>query len=521
MKTRALGLFLSCLLLTVVFASCTLPDEGCSAEDLAAPDLTYPVWETILTHSPTLDWVYSSECEPDEFVVEIGVAFGAAATAAVPGDSSSWTVPAPLTPANEYLWSVVAYKDGVAGPPSTTGSFWTGPVCDSAALVAPTIVDPADFGVETSAAWQALVWEYPDTTCVPDYYVAELRLATDTSFSGPNLMDEPTSGPPMTRQVPMALLDDCTGYVWRVRAVASATYGPWSEIARFHTDYSVACGEDSVYDFFPTCPTADLTNPIPFYPDTFAVVPDLIPTFSWDYPELCFPEGYRIEVTTYGDYSEGTISGGTGNPSTDWAPAMALEPATKYEWRVAPINDTTLGPFSTSIRFWTGPLCDTASLVAPVLEIPENSHEVDTPTAMFSWDYPDACIPESYEWYLTTDITFTTYDEFFDPGVPSDTIMIADTETLADCTIYLWRVRANNSDGAGPFSATFNFYTNFDGTCPSVAPPPPAEDVACPAGEVYNPATDRCELIDCTSITDQDTCESYSHCTWTPNNACQ
>jgi hypothetical protein len=51
--------------------------------------------------------------------------------------------------------------------------------------------------------------------------------------------------------------------------------------------------------------------------------------------------------------------------------------------------------------------------------------------------------------------------------------------------------------------------------------PPPEEAVPCSADEVYNSATDSCELIDCTTITDQPTCDALSHCHWTPNLSCQ
>jgi hypothetical protein len=427
---------------------------------------------------------------------------------------TSWTVATPLEPATEYFWRVVAYVDGVEGPYSDVARFWTGPVCSPGSLVAPTLTSPVDLGVGT-VSWQPLTWEYPDSSCVPDYFEAQLRPATDTTFSGLNMMDTPDPGIPATAQIPREELSDCTGYIWRVRAVADGTEGPWSDVFHFHTDFDGICEEESIYDFYPVCDTADLLAPIGIYPPPFAIIPELLPSFTWEYPESCFPEGYVIDVTTYGDFSVGTISGATGNADTTWGTAIALEPATKYQWRVAPINGITLGPYSLPISFWTGPLCATADLVAPVLVEPENAHEVDTLTPTFHWEYPEECVPETYEWGLSTDPSFATYVQFLDLPVLADYILLLEDEPLLDCTIYFWRVRADNSTGFGPYSTTFNFYTNVSGSCPSVAPSAP-EEVSCPAGQVYNEDTESCESRACSSIHNPTACEANPNCYWEP-----
>ena len=102
----------------------------------------------------------------------------------------------------------------------------------------------------------------------------------------------------------------------------------------------------------PTCPTDGLVAPVLASPADGAITPDLVPMLSWTYPDNCNPEGYRIDFSVTADFSDTSLSGGTGNPSTSWSPAVAiLQNCTEYHWRVAAINGTTLGPFSEAWSF--------------------------------------------------------------------------------------------------------------------------------------------------------------------------
>ncbi|OGO11893.1 MAG: hypothetical protein A2Z66_02090 [Chloroflexi bacterium RBG_13_66_10] len=98
----------------------------------------------------------------------------------------------------------------------------------------------------------------------------------------------------------------------------------------------------------PTCPTEELVAPALLAPDNEAVVNTLLPTLTWSYPANCSPEGYRIDLSPVADFSDTSLSGGTGDPSTAWSPGEELEDCTVYFWRVAGINGTTLGPFTGS-----------------------------------------------------------------------------------------------------------------------------------------------------------------------------
>ncbi len=103
----------------------------------------------------------------------------------------------------------------------------------------------------------------------------------------------------------------------------------------------------------PICPTEELIAPILAAPADGASVNTLSPSLTWGYPANCTPQGYRIDLSITADFSDTSLSGGTGNPSTTWGPGAPLTDCTVYYWRVAPINDTTLGPFSASWSFKT------------------------------------------------------------------------------------------------------------------------------------------------------------------------
>jgi hypothetical protein len=219
----------------------------------------------------------------------------------------------------------------------------------------------------------------------------------------------------------------------------------------------------------PTCPTGDLIAPIPDFPGDYTIVTSLSPTFQWTYPDDCVPEGYRIEVTTYGGYGYGTtIDGGTGSPATSWGPASPLEPATDYEWHVAPINGTTLGPYSNSYRFWTGPICSPDDLAVPIPLGPADGSTQTTPHVPLSWQYPDPCVPTDYYVELDTSPSFPGPNLMADPIAPA-TAQIHMGE-LTDCTTYYWHVQALEAGTATAFSPTWSFYTDFDGMCPTPVP---------------------------------------------------
>jgi hypothetical protein len=213
----------------------------------------------------------------------------------------------------------------------------------------------------------------------------------------------------------------------------------------------------------PTCPTPSLVAVNLVSPSMWEIVSSLLPTLSWTYPDAsCNPEGYRIELRT-GPLFTDDLSGGTGNPSTLWSPGSPLQPGREYEWAIQPINGTTLGPIAGYRYFFTGPMCDTASLHAPALLQPEDGAVITDLNPSLIWQYPDPCLPHGYRVDLSVDPTFT--DTSLSGGTGNPSSRWGPGSPLIDCTTYFWRIAPINDTTLGPFSVANSFRTNVSGTC--------------------------------------------------------
>jgi hypothetical protein len=215
----------------------------------------------------------------------------------------------------------------------------------------------------------------------------------------------------------------------------------------------------------PVCATANLQRPNLDSPADFSVVASLLPTLSWNYPDAgCHPKGYRIDLSPDQDFADTSLSGGTGNPSTLWSPGSNLQAGSEYYWKVAAINDTTLGPASTYRRFFTGPNCDPTALAAPTLVWPADGETINTTMPGLHWANGNTgCIPQGYGIHLSSDPTFA--DTTYNGGTGNPDQLWFPGHDLADCTTYYWLVFAGIDTTFGPNSATRSFRTNTSGTC--------------------------------------------------------
>lgn len=211
----------------------------------------------------------------------------------------------------------------------------------AASLGAPGNLSPA--GKAIVPLTPTLQWEYPSSAPSPYPYPAGTGGCPVSGFeihliSSVDLVIEHggMAGSSATTFSPSSPLSPATLYFWEVRALTAGGYGPWSGFRAFFTG--------------PVCDTASLAAPILYSPS--GTIHDVWPTLNWAYPgSSCVPQGYRIDLSTSPTFADTSLSGGTGNPSTSWAPAHALTDCTTYHWRVAAINGTTLGPFSSSMSF--------------------------------------------------------------------------------------------------------------------------------------------------------------------------
>ncbi len=214
----------------------------------------------------------------------------------------------------------------------------------------------------------------------------------------------------------------------------------------------------------PTCDGASLQAPELASPDQWQVVGSLQPSLTWSYPDgTCQPEGYAISLSAGPYFTDDSLNGGTGNPSTSWSPAEALQPGMEYRWNVRAGVGTTFGPYSSQTRtFFTGPMCSLDSLIAPTLLEPQNYATVTTTDVDLTLDYLDDCLPPGYVIYFSMDPTLSDVSPWV--MTPSMTHTYVN---LDDCTRYYWKAVASDGDVFGPESDVYTFRTDFTGSCPA------------------------------------------------------
>ena len=209
----------------------------------------------------------------------------------------------------------------------------------------------------------------------------------------------------------------------------------------------------------------DLIAPVIQDPPMWAVVDSLTPTLSWAYSGDCTPEKYLVKLYFIG----GEGGGNTGDSSTEWTPMLPLDPATEYAWTVQPMVGSSMGPIDGRSYFFTGPMCETADLVAPDLVEPADGAIINDDYPSFLWDYPDPCLPEGYRIDLSTDPSFD--DTSLSGGTGNPSTRWGPGEHLDDCTQYYWRVAPINDITLGPFSGTYAFFVDDSSSCLTLPEP--------------------------------------------------
>jgi hypothetical protein len=470
---RFIILSLTLVLLGIAAGACGDTKKGggpdgplpyCSPEDLQIPVMFSPAdGENIEIPGLTFRWVYNpAGCLPEEYQVQVSQSptFDSYSGATIDVGVNEWSPAVGLLPATVYYWRMRATV--MAGPGSwgPTWTFYTGPVCDAAVLVAPEPVFPDGFMfVYDTPSFQ---WAYPDEACIPPGY--HLQVSTAEDFSA-IVLDQPLPTPSTTAR-PASELTNCGVYYWRVAASSGGMDGPYSAVNRFSVNAGASCTQQ--------CTDDQLITPQPMIPAPYANVGtaptvELVPgLLQWWYPMPCFPEGYGIHLSTTADFSGPSLGGGL-HPVTvtggSWSPAVLLEPATQYYWEVFAGIGTTFGPPSPLRSFFTGPECeDGASSLPPTLVSPVDGAVVDTLTPWLHYTAgPGSCIPDGYAIYLDADADFAGEDPYSSfPTLPATTFM---PDPLEDCTTYYWRISPIQDDVILPWSEVWSFTTRTNVLC--------------------------------------------------------
>lgn len=214
-------------------------------------------------------------------------------------------------------------------------------LCDPLELVAPIPIAPEPSSVQLALS-PTFSWSFP-IYCGPARY--QIQICADAGCDVP--VATGVIVPALTSWVPQSPLDGSTQYFWRVAALADlgdgSVAGPWSGVSSFFTG--------------PPCAAEDLQPPVLTEPEQDALV-DAIEVFlfsrltlRWQSAGACLPSAYQVQLSLNSDFAGQTVTHRTGDPGTSWQLEFDLVGNLDYFWRVAGVEQNTVGPYSETRHF--------------------------------------------------------------------------------------------------------------------------------------------------------------------------
>jgi hypothetical protein len=287
---------------------------------------------------------------------------------------------------------------------------------ETATFAAPVLTSPIDdaTGISTSPK---MVWQA--STGATSY---QLQVSTDSTFA---TIPTNLTGLTVTSKT-LSGLNNATTFFWKVRAVQGNTNSPWSIVRSFRTVQAL-----------PEAPALSL-------PAGNATQVSIAPTLSWS--AATGAATYTLQVSTSNAFTSFAHQS-SGLSGTSKA-ISGLANGTTYYWRVAGINATGTGPWSTARSL-------TTLVAAPAqvtLESPAASATGLSVQAQLKWN--SALRAATYELQVTPSSNFSTILQSLESMDTLETI-----NGLSNYTTYYWRVRATNVGGAGPWSTSRSFRT--------------------------------------------------------------
>lgn len=272
--------------------------------------------------------------------------------------------------------------------------------------------------------------------------------------AGSSVLADPLLGPAFELLPESPAVDRGTAsYVWRGGTVLDL----------LPEAYSGAAPDIGAYESeSPGGPVPDA--PVPSSPADGTVDVGLTPTLSWTGEG----DSFSVEVATDSEFSD-IIE--TGAVPTNEYPVSAgiLDYLTLYHWRVRAENAYGTSDYSAAWSFTT--LSPGAPPDAPVLVSPADG-ATDVPVeATLDW----SGTADDFDVEVATDGGFTS--TVFSTNV-SGTSTTLPAGALLNETVYFWRVRGNNSLGAGEYAASFSFTT---AALPDTEPPSQPQNLTSPA----------------------------------------
>lgn len=249
-----------------------------------------------------------------------------------------------------------------------------------------------------------------------------VQLSTDSTFATTTLNDSTVTG--TTRVTP--LLANNTVYYWRVNAKDSTGTSAFSVRQTF-----------TVILATPSAPT------LSFPPNNTT---NLAPSINLNWTPATGAATYRVQLS-----ADSTFTTTTVDDSTVTGITLAVGPlasGTVYYWRVNAKNAGGTSAFSTRRTFTV-----VAPPTVPVLNTPANNATGVAISSNLTWSAINGAA--TYRVQLSADSTFAT-TIIDDSSVASTTRA---TGTLANNTLYYWRVNGKNAVGTSAFSTIRTFTT--------------------------------------------------------------
>ncbi|MDE3057011.1 MAG: T9SS type A sorting domain-containing protein [Bacteroidota bacterium] len=343
-----------------------------------------------------------------------------------------------LTNGKDYYWRVSAKdSNGVSGW-SSVWKFTTLPLPPASPLLASpangSVIDTtvADF------AWNA-------SAGAASYH---LQNATDSLFHSLTYDDSMITS--LSRQVPGLLRG--TSYFWRVSAKNSGGTNTWSAIWKFSIAQSAPA------------------PPAPASPPNGATIDSTAVTLVWQASEGA--TSYWMQISTDSLFRSNFVYNDSTLTTTS-KQVSALQPDTKYFWRVSSTNSSQRSSWSQPNNFSTS---SSNASAGPGLVSPPDGAAGQSITPTLWWSATSGA--SSYELQVATDRNFSV--------VVYDNSSISSTSQtigpLTHGTAYYWHVRSFSLLFASDWSATWKFTTA--DTTP--AAPPSVPVLVSPANSATN-----------------------------------
>lgn len=366
-------------------------------------------------------------------------------------------VPSPLPSGTVFFWRV--RSKGPAGnsvwSPLLGGRSFT---VEKGLLPSPALIFPAK---DANGVPTIPTFKWSPVAGATEYQL----LVTDAPLIGNVLAN--IKGISTTEQTLPNRLDNSTTYYWRVQA--------WN-IVEGNTSMPAVSGQAF------TTESNGLAAPNPVAPANGAMDLSRRPQFTWN--EVPGAETYEILITS-SQFLGGSECRQAGITKPFFTPPPGvLNAGVVYRWFIRAHNATGNSPWGPDQTGWTF-TTRLAPPSRPPLNVPANG---------------DTGLPRSVvlSWWNNTDSTATSFcvqvatDSAFQQIVEERT-HVGSTEvvvTLSPSTKYYWRVLAVNSEGASPWSETWNFSTGAYSLLPPVlvSPRENAESVPTRPTFTWEPA---------------------------------